>query len=105
MPTEAQVIEALRPVQDPELHMSIVDLGMVKQVDIDGSAVSVLVALTVAGCPLRAEITDRVTAALTPIGFDAVTVDMTVMTDEDRHAVREKLGQQAGTGGHVHGAQ
>ena len=104
MPTEAQVIEALRPVQDPELHMSIVDLGMVKRVEIDGSAVSVLVALTVAGCPLRAEITDRVTGALTPLGFDAVTVDMTVMTDEDRHAVREKMGQP-GAGGHAQGAQ
>ena len=32
MPTEAEIIEALRPVQDPELHRSIVDLGMVKEV-------------------------------------------------------------------------
>ena len=107
MPTEAQVIEALRPVQDPELHMSIVDLGMVKQVDIAGSSVSVLIALTVAGCPLRAEITDRVTAALRPIGVDDVRVDMTVMTDEDRHAVREKMARAGGGHGHSHatGAQ
>ncbi|HET7488394.1 MAG TPA: Mrp/NBP35 family ATP-binding protein [Acidimicrobiales bacterium] len=94
--TEAQVIEALRPVQDPELGRSIVDLGMVKDVRIDGGDVAVLVALTVAGCPLRAEITDRVTTALRPVeGVGAVTVDMTVMTDEERAAVRERMGAGA----------
>ena len=58
--SEAEVIEALRPVQDPELRRSIVDLGMVKGVVIDGGRVDVEVALTVAGCPLRAEIDRRV---------------------------------------------
>ena len=53
MPTEAAVLEALRPVEDPELHQSIVDLDMVKEVAIDGGRVAVTVALTVAGCPLR----------------------------------------------------
>ena len=91
--TEAQVIEALRPVQDPELHRSIVDLGMVKGVNIDGGRVGVLIALTVPGCPLKAEITTRVTDAVGPLdGVDAVTVDMTVMSDEDRAAVREQMG-------------
>ena len=61
--TEADVLEALRPVEDPELHRSIVDLGMVKGIAIDGSTVAVRVALTVAGCPLRNEITTRVTDA------------------------------------------
>lgn len=91
--TESQVVEALRPVQDPELHRSIVDLGMVKRVDIDGGRVAVLVALTVPGCPLRAEITERVTAAVSPLeGVASVAVDMTVMTDEERAAVRQQMG-------------
>jgi ATP-binding protein involved in chromosome partitioning len=104
--TEAQVVEALRPVQDPELHMSIVDLGMVKSVDVRGGTVGVLVALTVPGCPLRAEITSRVQGALLPLdGVDDVQVDMTVMTDEERHAVRERMGAQQGNGqSHAHGA-
>ncbi|HZQ84420.1 MAG TPA: Mrp/NBP35 family ATP-binding protein [Acidimicrobiales bacterium] len=103
--TEAQVIEALRPVDDPELRQSIVDLGMVKQVGIDGGTVSVLVALTVAGCPLRAEITDRVTNALMPLdGVESVTVDMTVMTDEERAAVAAKM-HASGGGGHGSGGQ
>jgi ATP-binding protein involved in chromosome partitioning len=99
-PTETDVIAALRPVQDPELQRSIVDLDMVRAVAIDGGHVAVTVALTVAGCPLRAEITRRVTDALTPLpGVDAVDVDLTVMTDEDRAALRAKL-QPAEAPGH-----
>src|SRR5262245_24516916 len=100
--TEEQVIEALRPVQDPELHRSIVDLGMVREVKIDGGSVDVLVALTVAGCPLRNEIQNRVTGALTALdGVDGVGLDFTVMTDQEREDLRRRLhgdpGATAGT--------
>ena len=101
MPTNDQIIEALRPVEDPELHRSIVDLGMVRNVDIraDGS-VGVLIALTVAGCPLRNEIQNRVTGALMPLGVASVALDFTVMTDQEREALRLKLhGNPAGTAG------
>ena len=101
--TEAQVIDALRPVQDPELHRSIVDLDMVGGVDINGASVAVNVTLTVAGCPLRAELTDRVSAAVGALdGVHQVDVSFGVMTDEQRHALRERLqsGGQAGAGGH-----
>ena len=54
--TVDDVIAALRPVEDPELHRSIVDLDMVRDVRIDGDAVALEVTLTVAGCPLRNEI-------------------------------------------------
>src|ERR687898_2266026 len=100
MPTEAAVLEALRPVEDPELHQSIVDLDMVKEVAIDGGRVAVTVALTVAGCPLRPEITRRVTEAVQPLeGVQSVDVDLTVMDDEQRQAVAARLRQQhAGVG-------
>jgi ATP-binding protein involved in chromosome partitioning len=99
--TEAAVIEALRPVEDPELHRSIVDLDMVRRVGIDGATVDVLIALTVAGCPLRAEIQNRVTTALTALdGVDRVTLDFTVMTDDERAVLRQKLhGDPAATAG------
>jgi ATP-binding protein involved in chromosome partitioning len=101
--TRDQVLEALRPVQDPELHRSIVDLDMVRDITVDGGAVGVLIALTVAGCPLRAEITSRVTAAVGALGgVDRVAVDMTVMTDEERAALKVKLGQGGGHAGHDH---
>ncbi len=103
--TEAEVIEALRPVQDPEIHRSIVDLEMVRRVVIDGGRVSVRIALTVAGCPLRTEITKRVTDAVSPLaGVAAVDVDLTVMTPDELQALRAKLGAGNATpqsGGHT----
>ena len=100
MPTREQVLEALRPVQDPELHRSIVELDMVRDVQIEGGTVAVTIALTVAGCPLRAEIESRVQGAVGPLeGVERVQVDLTVMTDEQRAAVRDKV---QGGAGHAH---
>jgi ATP-binding protein involved in chromosome partitioning len=62
--TREQVIEALRPVYDPELRRSIVDLGMVKDVQIDQGRVRVHVELTTPACPLRAQIQRDVHAAV-----------------------------------------
>ncbi len=99
MPTEAQVLEALRPVQDPELNRSIVDLDMVRGIHVDGGSVGVTVALTVAGCPLRAEIIARVTDAVRSLeGVTDVAVDLTVMTDEQRAALKDRLQAPAAGG-------
>jgi ATP-binding protein involved in chromosome partitioning len=92
VPTESQIIDALRPVEDPELHRSIVDLGMVRFVRIDGASVQVEVALTVPGCPLKNEIQRRVGEAVH--AFDEVhNVEVTfdVMSDEERAKVRELM--------------
>ncbi len=99
--TETQVLDALRPVEDPELHRSIVDLDMVRRVAVDGPRVDVTVALTVAGCPLRSEITRRVDSAVTALdGVEAVDLDFTVMTDDERAALRTRLhGDPAATAG------
>jgi ATP-binding protein involved in chromosome partitioning len=103
MATNDEIIDALRPVEDPELRRSIVDLGMVRGVSIgaDGT-VAVQIALTVAGCPLRNEITSRVTTAVSPLaGVTAVSLDFTVMTDKEREAVRLMLhGSPGDTAGH-----
>ncbi|MBA2327849.1 MAG: Mrp/NBP35 family ATP-binding protein [Actinobacteria bacterium] len=100
LPNEADVLEALRPVEDPEIHKSIVDLDMVKEVAIDGSAVKVTVALTVPGCPLKAEITKRVTDAVSPLdGVSSVDVDLTVMSDEQREGLAEQLRSEHTTAG------
>ncbi len=90
--TPDQVIDALRPVQDPELHRSIVDLGMVRDVVVGAEgSVAITIALTVAGCPLRAEIQSRVGAAVAPLGIDSVALDFTVMTDDELAALRQRL--------------
>jgi ATP-binding protein involved in chromosome partitioning len=90
--TEAEIIEVLRPVEDPELHRSIVELDMVRAIQIDGGDVTVQIALTVPGCPLKGEITNRVTTAAQALaGVDQVSLDFTVMTDDERENVRRML--------------
>jgi ATP-binding protein involved in chromosome partitioning len=102
--TEAEIIDALRPVEDPELHRSIVDLDMVRTIAIQDATVNVLIALTVAGCPLRAEIDSRVKNAVVALdAIDEAFVDFTVMTDEEREVLRQKLhGDPGSTAGHQH---
>jgi len=102
MPTIDQVIDALRPVEDPELRRSIVDLGMLRDVRVnDDGRVALVVALTVAGCPLRQEITNRVTGAVNALsGVAEVSLDFTVMTDDERAALRQRLhGDPSATAG------
>ena len=99
--TEAEVIEALRPVEDPELHRSIVDLGMVKEITITDGHVNVVIALTIAGCPLRAEIDNRVRTAVEVLdGVTTAAPEFTVMNDDERAVVRQMLqGDPSATAG------
>ena len=97
-PTIDQLIDALRPVQDPELNRSIVDLGMVRDVVIDKKGtVGLTVVLTIAGCPLRNEIQTRVNTALRALdGVSDVNLNFGVMNDEERAAVRQMLNGNPG---------
>ena len=92
-PDAAAISAALATVEDPEIRRPITDLGMVKDVTIgpDGE-VSVEVYLTVAGCPMRTEITNRVTSAVAAVaGVSRVSVQLDVMSDQQREALRTKL--------------
>ena len=96
-----EIIEALKPVQDPELNRSIVELGMVKNVVVDGDQVTVEVLLTIAGCPLKAKIENDISDALLGISnISKVLVNFGVMNDEERAKVREIVhGDPASTAG------
>jgi len=61
---EAQVLETLRGVIDPELDCNIVDLGLVYSVAIHGAAVKVTMTLTTPGCPMHESIAQGVQTAL-----------------------------------------
>ncbi|MEK6438089.1 Mrp/NBP35 family ATP-binding protein [Pseudonocardia sp. T1-2H] len=90
---EQAVRAALTKVEDPEIHRPITDLGMVKSVAVapDGVA-AVGVYLTVAGCPMRETITSRVTTAVMDVpGIRDVRVELDVMSDEQRTAMRKSL--------------
>ncbi|MET8777504.1 Mrp/NBP35 family ATP-binding protein [Nocardia sp. NPDC050713] len=91
--TETDVRGALAKVDDPEIRKPITELGMVKSVAIDAeSNVHVEVYLTTAGCPLRTEITQRVTKAVADVpGVGAISVDLDVMNDEQRTTLRKQL--------------
>ncbi|MGO1488705.1 MAG: Mrp/NBP35 family ATP-binding protein [Arachnia sp.] len=84
---------ALHGVEDPEIRRPITDLGMVDDVSVDASGrVFVRVLLTVSGCPMRSEITTRVSTAVEAVaGVSGVDVELGVMDDEQRGAMRQML--------------
>jgi ATP-binding protein involved in chromosome partitioning len=86
-------MSALATVHDPEIGRPITDLNMVTTVDItEAGAVTVGLLLTVAGCPMKDRLTRDITAALQTVpGVTAVRVDMGVMSDEQRTALRRQL--------------
>ncbi|MGH2452961.1 MAG: Mrp/NBP35 family ATP-binding protein [bacterium] len=87
-----QVLEALRDVQDPELHKSIVDLDMVRDVQIQDGTVSVEALLTIGACPLRETIVSSIEERLRVLpGVREVRVSLGEMTPEQRQALIGKL--------------
>ncbi len=84
---------ALHQVEDPEIRRPITELGMVDDIAVsDDGDVAVRVLLTVSGCPMRAELTNRVTSAVEPLeGVRSVSVELGVMNDEQRDAMRTML--------------
>src|ERR671935_942040 len=87
-----QVLKALEQVIDPELKRNVVELDMVRDVRIEGGDVTVGIALTVAGCPLRNSFEEQVGKALAPIdGVQRVSLEFDVMTPEERAALTARL--------------
>ncbi len=90
---EAAAHAALATVIDPELRRPITELGMVESVEVTGAGVArVAVLLTISGCPLRGTITADCEAALARVpGITGVGVDLKVMTQDQRDALKELL--------------
>ena len=92
-PTIDAITAALATVNDPEINRPVTELGMVKSVDVDdaGSA-RIGIYLTVSGCPMRGTITERVVEAVSAVpGVSSVEVELDVMDDEQRAALRTML--------------
>ncbi len=92
-PTTDALHAALATVDDPEIRKPITDLGMVESVDVgDDGRVRVTVLLTVPGCPMKDTITRDVTAAVSRVEHvTGVDVQLGVMSDEQRGALRDQL--------------
>ena len=83
---------------DPEIHMNIVELNMVREIKINGNNIDVLIALTVAGCPLADTIKKDVRNEL--MKFDQVkevSVETTVMTKEELDELKGIVQKNRGT--------
>src|ERR687892_380961 len=89
MPTETQISEVLGEIQDPELHRGLNELNMVRGITIEGSKVTVLVALTIPGCPLKdyfhTVIPSKLKEAFPEISD--VGVELTSMTEQERQSL------------------
>jgi metal-sulfur cluster biosynthetic enzyme len=78
MPTKDEVLEVLRTVEDPELGMDVVDLGLVYEVDVEESTAKVLYSLTSMGCPAGPLIAqDMESAARQVEGIENVELELT----------------------------
>jgi ATP-binding protein involved in chromosome partitioning len=95
MPTRDQVIDSLRSVIDPELRRDIVELEMVRSVDIhDNGVVDVMVSLTTPGCPIRSHFQTGVANAIRGLeGVSGVNVSFDVLSDNEKQALGRKLGR------------
>ena len=88
MVTEANVRKALEGVMDPELHKSLIELGMVREVRVGEGQVEITLALTTLACPLKDQIVGDVEKAVGALeGVKAVEVELTEMTDEEKRRI------------------
>src|SRR5579864_806599 len=78
MPTRDEVVEAMHQVEDPELGMDIVELGLLIDVEVDGPKVKVVHTLTSMGCPAGPMIQDDIRNVAGGIpGVEEVDVELT----------------------------
>jgi len=97
MPTKEEIRTALTNVMDPEIHMNIIELNMVKEIQINNDVVDVLIALTVAGCPLADTIKRDVRNELMKLnGINKVNADTTVMSKEELSLLKTKVQNNSG---------
>jgi ATP-binding protein involved in chromosome partitioning len=92
VPTHDEILSALTRVIDPELRRPVTELDMVRAVDVDGGDVSVTIALTIAGCPLRNSFQDQVAREVGAVpGVTSVRLEFGVMSPDERAALTKKL--------------
>ncbi len=98
MPTREQITEALKAVIDPELRQSIVELEMVRAIDIkDAGVVDVTVSLTTPGCPIKNHFQTAVVKSVSALdGVSRVNVGFDVLTDQEKAGLQRKLGRPGG---------
>ncbi|MEO0347985.1 MAG: iron-sulfur cluster assembly protein, partial [Pseudomonadota bacterium] len=77
MADEQIILNALKTVQDPELHQDLVSLGMVKDINLSGDTTHIVIELTTPACPLKGKIEADIKTALAAVGVTGVTLEFT----------------------------
>nr|WP_148261220.1 Mrp/NBP35 family ATP-binding protein [Conexibacter woesei] len=95
MPNQDEIREALRAVIDPELRKDIVELEMVRSIDVhENGVVDVMVSLTTPGCPIRSHFQTGVANAVKALdGVVSVNVSFDVLSDDEKGNLQRKLGR------------
>ncbi len=98
LPTNEQITDALRAVIDPELRRSIVDLGMVRSIEVfESGKVEIVVSLTTAGCPIRSHFQQAVASNVAALdGVTEVGVGFDVLSDSEKANLQQALGRPGG---------
>jgi ATP-binding protein involved in chromosome partitioning len=98
VPTREQITEALKAVIDPELRKDIVELEMVRAIEIkDAGVVDVTVSLTTPGCPIKSHFQTAVVKSVSALeGVTHVNVGFDVLTDQEKSGLQRKLGRPGG---------
>ncbi len=97
MPSRDEILKALESVIDPELRRSIVELEMVRSIDVANGAVAVTVSLTTPGCPIRSHFENAVREAVGGLGgVTGVEVGFDVLSDAEKGKLQTKLGRAGG---------
>lgn len=93
MPTTEAILDALRPVQDPELQKSLVELNMIRNVAVDNGQVSFTLVLTTPACPLKEFIVEDCEKAVKSLsGVTSVDVDVTAETPHQKATLPDQQG-------------
>lgn len=97
MPSQEQIRSALEAVIDPEIRKNVVELGMVRSIEIrDGGEIDVTISLTTPACPIREHFVSAVAEAVSALaGVTKVNVAFDVLSADEKAKLQQRLGGTA----------
>ena len=85
------IIDAIEPIKDPEIGISIVKLKMIESIEGEGKKIRVNVKLTVPGCPLSSTIEKDIKKVLNEKGYENVEVSFGFMSKKELDNIKEVI--------------
>ncbi|WP_397538796.1 P-loop NTPase [Rummeliibacillus pycnus] len=95
MLTNDNILNALKKIDDPERHKSIFNLNMVRNIQVDGTHISLDIILTIQGCSLKTKIQQDIEQTLKEIGASSISIKFDSMTQNERHSSTSSLNSKS----------